>query len=62
MLVVSWLVIFAMVLELIPQPLELYILAYAVSVAGLFLGTLGASTEIRDNIRKNRRDNGDQEY
>ncbi|HBN94928.1 MAG TPA: hypothetical protein DDZ66_01395 [Firmicutes bacterium] len=60
MLVVSWLVIFAMVLEFIPQPIELYMIAYAVSLAGFILGTIGASTEIRDNMRKHRNDNDNE--
>ena len=57
MLVLSWAVIFAMVLELIPRPIELYMIAYAVSVVGFILGTIGASTEMRNNMRKHRNDN-----
>ena len=54
LIVLSWLVIFAMVLELLPRPIELYMIAYVVSVIGLIIGMIGAGTEIRDNMRKHR--------
>ncbi|HBG02589.1 MAG TPA: hypothetical protein DDW87_13655 [Firmicutes bacterium] len=55
--VLGWLLIFAMVLELIPRPIELYIAAYAVSFAGFVLGMASVFNEIRENLRRNRRDN-----
>ena len=54
LIVLSWLVIFAMVLELLPRPIELYMIAYVVSVIGLIIGMIGMGTEIRDNMRKHR--------
>ena len=55
--VLGWVVIFAMVLELIPRPIELYIAAYGVSFAGFVLGMASVFSEIRENLRRNRRDN-----
>lgn len=54
MMVLSWLVIFAMVLELLPRPIELYMIAYIVSLMGLIIGMIGLGTQIRDNMRKHR--------
>ena len=52
MMVLSWLVIFAMVLELLPQPIELYMIAYIISLMGLIIGMIGLGTEVRNNMRK----------
>lgn len=57
--VVSWLVIFAMVLEILPQHIELYMGAYIVSLVGFAIGMFGAGTAIRENIRKHRQENYD---
>lgn len=57
MAILGWLAIFAMVLELIPQVIELYLIAYGVTFAGFILGMASVFTEIRENLRKHRRDN-----
>jgi len=57
MVVLGWLVIFAMVLEFLPQPIELYMIAYIVSVVGFGIGMFGIGTAVRDNLRKHRNDN-----
>lgn len=56
MLIVSWLVIFAMVLEILPAPLFLYIISYAVSASGLVVGTIGLFTQIRIELKKHKDD------
>lgn len=61
LLVLSWLVILAMVVELLPSPIWLYMVAYSVSIAGFIIGTIGVTTYIRVNLKKSR-DNGDDYY
>lgn len=60
MVVVGWLAIFAMVLELIPRPIELYMAAYIVSLIGFGIGMFGVATVVRENLRRHRND--DDEY
>lgn len=57
MVVVGWLAIFAMVLELIPRPIEAYMAAYIVSLIGLGIGMFGLGTVVRENMRKHRNNN-----
>ncbi|HKM43114.1 MAG TPA: hypothetical protein VJZ70_03890 [Limnochordia bacterium] len=60
---VSWLVIFAMVVEILPQHIELYMVAYIVSLVGFAIGMFGAGTAINENIKRQRRKNrDDNEY
>ncbi|MDI9460121.1 MAG: hypothetical protein QM373_10460 [Bacillota bacterium] len=61
MLVVGWVVIFAMVLEVIPSPIWLNMVAYAVTIFGFMLGMVGVMTHIRVNLQKHR-DNDEDRY
>jgi hypothetical protein len=58
----SWLVIFAMVVEILPQIIEVYMAAYIVSLVGFAIGMFGAGTVMRENRKRHRRENGDDEY
>ena len=60
MLIISWFVIFGMVLELLPQPLLLYIIAYGVSAAGFVIGTVGVMTQIRIELKDHRHNRSDK--
>ncbi len=52
--VIPWLI----VLQIIPSTFFLNFFAFGASVAGLFLGLIGAATFVRD-IRKKKRDEDD---
>lgn len=54
MLIISWFVIFAMVLEIIPAPLGLYIISYSVSAAGYVIATIGLYTQVKINLKDHR--------
>ncbi len=62
MAVLGWMAIFAMTLELLPQVIEYYMIAYIVSTAGFILGMFGAGTIINHNIRKRRQNRDDNDY
>ncbi|MCK9524740.1 MAG: hypothetical protein M0R49_02275 [Limnochordia bacterium] len=58
----SWLVILAMVVEILPQIIEMYMAAYIVSLVGFAIGMFGAGTVMRENLKRHRREKGDDEY
>lgn len=53
LLVFGWLVTFAMVLELIPSPIWLNMVAYGVTLVGFMIGIIGVVSHIRINLRDN---------
>ena len=61
MAVLSWLVIFAMVLEILPPIIEVYMASYIVSLVGFAIGMFGAGTAIHENIKKHRHEHGDDD-
>ncbi len=60
MVILGWLAIWAMVLELIPRPIEAYMAAYIISLIGFGLGMFGVGTVVRDNLRRSRNDDDDE--
>lgn len=53
LLVSGWLVLFAMVLEIIPASIVLNMIAYSVNLVGFMIGIIGVVSQIRLNLRDN---------
>ena len=62
MAVLGWMAIFAMTLELLPQVIEYYMIAYIVSTAGFILGMFGAGASSITTSRKRRQNRDDNDY
>lgn len=55
LLVFGWLIIFAMVLELIPSQIWLNMAAYSVTLVGFMIGIIGVVSHIRANLHDNHK-------
>lgn len=54
MLVLGWLVVFAIVLGLIPAHIWLSMAAYSATLIGFMIGIVGVVSHIRTNLRDQR--------
>lgn len=54
----GWIIVFLIVLGILPQNLLLTLLAYAISLLGLLLGSYGATVIIATRRRKEAKDPG----
>lgn len=52
LLVFGWLLIFAMVLDLVPTEIWLNMVAYAITLVGFMIGTIGIVSVIRLSLKE----------